>query len=47
MCDEKSLKQLNKIVEFYARMVSDCACPYTTQLVYASNNEVRAGFGKN
>ena len=35
-----------KIVEFYARMVKECQCPYTTQLVYTSDNKVTAGFGK-
>ena len=35
-----------KMVEFYARMVKDCSCPYTTQLVYTSDNKVTAGFGK-
>lgn len=35
-----------KIVEFYARMVKECNCPYTTQLVYTSDNKVTAGFGK-
>ena len=36
----------NKLVEYYARMVKDCICPYTTQLVYTSDNKVTAGFGK-
>ena len=36
----------NKLVEYYARMVKDCNCPYTTQLVYTSDNKVTAGFGK-
>ncbi len=36
----------DKIVEFYARMVKDCSCPYITQLVYTSDNQVTAGFGK-
>jgi len=40
------LTKYNKLVEFYARMVKDCTCPYTTQLVYTSNNQVTAGFGK-
>lgn len=35
-----------RLVEFYARMVKDCSCPYTTQLVYTSDNTVTAGFGK-
>lgn len=35
-----------KLVEFYARMVKECNCPYTTQLVYTSDNKVTAGFGK-
>jgi hypothetical protein len=34
-----------KLVEFYARMVKECKCPYTTQLVYTSDNKVTAGFG--
>lgn len=36
----------NKMVEFYARMVKEGSCPYTTQLVYTSDNKVTAGFGK-
>ena len=36
----------DKMVEFYARMVKDCECPYTSQLVYTSDNKVTAGFGK-
>ena len=36
----------DRMVEFYARMVKDCDCPYTTQLVYTSDNKVTAGFGK-
>ena len=36
----------DKMVELYARMVKDCECPYTTQLVYTSDNKVTAGFGK-
>ena len=40
------LTKYNKLVEFYARMVKDCACQYTTQLVYTSDNRVTAGFGK-
>lgn len=36
----------NNIVEFYARMVKDCDCDYTNQLVYTSDNKVTAGFGK-
>lgn len=35
-----------KFVEFYARMVKDCECDYTNQLVYTSDNRVTAGFGK-
>ena len=34
-----------KLVEFYARMVKECNCPYTTQLVYTSDNKLTAGFG--
>lgn len=40
------LTKYNKLVEYYARMVKDCNCPYTTQLVYTSDNRVTAGFGK-
>ena len=40
------LTDKDKMVEFYARMVKDCECPYTTQLVYTSDNRVTAGFGK-
>jgi molybdenum cofactor biosynthesis enzyme MoaA len=40
------LTDKDKMVEFYARMVKDCECPYTTQLVYTSDNKVTAGFGK-
>ena len=40
------LSKYHKLVEYYARMVKDCSCPYTTQLVYTSDNKVTAGFGK-
>jgi molybdenum cofactor biosynthesis enzyme MoaA len=40
------LTKYNKLVEFYARMVKDCVCPYTTQLVYTTDNRLTAGFGK-
>ena len=40
------LTKHHKLVEYYARMVKDCECPYTTQLVYTSDNKVTAGFGK-
>lgn len=40
------LTDRNRLVEYYARMVKDCNCPYTTQLVYTSDNRVTAGFGK-
>ncbi len=40
------LTDKDKMVEFYARMVKDCQCPYTTQLFYTSDNRVTAGFGK-
>ena len=40
------LTDKDRIVEFYARMVKECQCPYTTQLVYTSDNKVTAGFGK-
>jgi len=44
--DGMYLTRYNKLVEYYARMVKDCACPYTNQLVYTSDNRVTAGFGK-
>ena len=44
--DGMYLTSYGKMVEFYARMVKDCSCPYTTQLVYTSDNKVTAGFGK-
>ncbi len=34
----------NKLVEYYARMVKECNCPYTNQLVYTSDNKLKAGF---
>ena len=34
----------NKLVEYYARMVKACTCPYVNQLVYTSKNEVTANF---
>ena len=40
------LSKYNKLVEYYARMVKECDCPYTTQLVYTSDNRLTAGFGK-
>lgn len=40
------LSKNNKLVEYYARMVKDVDCPYTTQLVYTSDNKVTSGFGK-
>ena len=40
------LTDKDRMVEFYARMVKECSCPYTTQLVYTSDNKVTAGFGK-
>lgn len=40
------LSSNNKLVEYYARMVKECNCPYTTQLVYTSDNRLTAGFGK-
>lgn len=36
----------NKLVEFYARMVKNGECAYTTQLVYTSDNKVTDGFTK-
>lgn len=36
----------NELVQYYARMVKKCTCPYTTQLVYTSNNKLTAGFKK-
>lgn len=44
--DGMYITDVNDIVEFYARMVKDCDCEYTNQLVYTSNNQVTAGFGK-
>lgn len=40
------LTEHNKLVEYYARMVKDCDCSYTTQFVYTSDNKLTAGFGK-
>ena len=40
------LSSNNKFVEFYARMVKECNCPYVTQLVYTSDNRLTKGFGK-
>lgn len=40
------LTEHNKLVEYYARMIKECDCPYTTQLVYTSDNKLTAGFGK-
>ena len=40
------LTKYNKLVEYYARMLKNCNCPYTTQLVYTSDNRLTAGFGK-
>lgn len=40
------LSNQDKVIEFYARMVKECSVPYTTQLVYTSDNKVRAGFDK-
>ena len=34
----------NKLVEYYARMVKECNCPYTNQLVYTSDNKLKSGF---
>jgi len=34
----------NKLVEYYARMVKECNCPYVNQLVYTSDNKLKAGF---
>lgn len=44
--DGMYITDVNTIVEFYARMVKDCECNYTNQLVYTSDNKVTAGFGK-
>lgn len=38
------LTDKNKLVEYYARMVKECNCPYTNQLVYTSDNKLKAGF---
>jgi len=40
------LTKNNKLIEFYARMVNDNPCTYISQLVYASDNKVTAGFSK-
>ena len=40
------LSSNNKLVEFYTRIVKDCVCPYSTQLVYTSDNRLTNGFGK-
>ena len=40
------LSKNNRLIEFYARMVKDCICPCTNQLVYTSDNRLTAGFGK-
>ena len=42
--DGMYLTNNNQLVEFYARMVKDCECPYTSQLVYTSDNRVKSGF---
>ena len=34
----------NKLVEYYARMVKECECPYINQLVYTSDNKLKCGF---
>lgn len=39
------LTSSDKLIEFYARMVKDCSCPYTTQLVYTTDNRLLSGFG--
>ena len=38
------LTDKNKLVEYYARMVKDCSCPYVNQLVYTSDNKLKDGF---
>lgn len=38
------LTDKNKLVEYYARMVKECKCPYINQLVYTSDNKVTANF---
>lgn len=43
-CDGLYLTKNNKLVEFYARMVKDICNPFTTSLVYTSNNQVTEGF---
>ena len=40
------LSKNHDLVEFYARMVKECSCNYTTQLVYTSDNRLTQGFGK-
>ena len=38
------LTNKKKLVEYYARMVKECNCPYVTQLVYTSDNQLKSGF---
>lgn len=38
------LTDKNKLVEYYARMVKECICPYVNQLVYTTDNKLKAGF---
>lgn len=38
------LTEYKKLVEYYARMVKECNCPYVTQLVYTSDNQLKSGF---
>ena len=42
--DGMYLTDKNKLVEYYARMVKECECPYTNQLVYTSDNKLKSGF---
>ena len=46
IADGVYLTDKDKMVEFYARIVEEYQCSYTTQLVYTSDNRVTAGFGK-
>ena len=42
--DGMYLTDKNKLVEYYARMVKECDCPYINQLVYTSDNKLKSGF---
>lgn len=42
--DGMYLTDKNKLVEYYARMIKECSCSYTNQLVYTSDNKLKSGF---